>query len=169
MANLSNPRRTWRQHQAILNDPANLSVFAKFPSLRDLTIPGADAVEQQQGEFEILMTSGPVPNPKIGQIQQQIMMAEVDPEAQTPEGQQMLMQLQQMAQTLPPMVSTVPVAQDNSENHAIHAAITLGMMTSPTGRKLKYGDDEQKAIYANLKAHWQGMEGSLQLNPAAAH
>ena len=75
-------------YQAILNDPANLSVFAKFPSLRDLTIPGAAAVEQQQGEFEILMTSGPVPNPRIGQIQQQIMMAErsiLGPQA--PEGQ----------------------------------------------------------------------------------
>lgn len=142
-------------YQDIMSDPANLAVFAKFPSLRDLNIPGADSVEQQQGEFEILMTSGPVPNPKVAQIQRQIAMAAVDPEAQTPQGQQMLQQLQQMAQQLPPVVSTVPVAQDNSENHTIHAAITLGMMTSPTGRKLKFGDDEQKDIYANLKAHWE--------------
>jgi len=93
-------------------------------------------------------------------------MAEVDLEAQTPEGQMMLQQLQQLAQTLPPMVSTVSVAQDNSENHSIHAAITLGLLTSPTGRKLKYGDENQQAIYQNLTLHWkEHVEMSMKLTP----
>jgi hypothetical protein len=166
MASLFEQAQNVALYQAILADPANLAVFAKFPSLRDLTIPGADAVEQQQGEFEILMESGPTPNPKLGQIQQQIKMAEVDLEAQTPEGQMMLQQLQQLAQTLPPMVSTVSVAQDNSENHSIHAAITLGLLTSPTGRKLKYGDENQQAIYQNLTLHWkEHVEMSMKLTP----
>lgn len=142
-------------YQAIMNDPNNLAKFAKFPSLQDLCVPGADAVEQQQGEFEILMKSGPVDNPQYVMIQQQLMQGMADPEAQTHEGQMMLQQLQQMAQTIPPKVSTVPVAQNNSENHTIHAAITLGMLTSPTGRKLKYGTDEQKAIFQNLTLHWE--------------
>lgn len=142
-------------YKAIMADPANLAVFAKFPSLRELNIPGADAVEQQQGEFEVLMKSGPVDNPQLQAIATQVAQAEVSPEAQTPEGQEMLQQLQQAAQTLPPQVSTVPVAQNGSENHVIHAAITLGMMTSPTGRKLKYGDDEQKNIFQNLELHWK--------------
>jgi len=144
-------------YQQIVSDPRNLAIFAKMPALSSmgLEIQGADAVEQQQGEFEILMRSGPVPNPQVQAIQQQLEQAEMDPEAQTPEGQQALAQLQQAAQQLPPEVSTVPVAQDNSENHAIHAAITLGMMTSATGRKLKYGDDEQKAAYQNLYLHWK--------------
>ena len=118
-------------------------------------VPGADAAEQQQGEFEILMKSGPLPNPQLQQITEQIMAAQNDPEAMTPDGQAMLGQLQTAAQGLPPMISTVPVAQDNSENHVIHAAITLGMLTSATGRKLKYGDEEQQAIFQNLKLHWQ--------------
>ena len=150
-------------YKSILADPANLAVFAKFPSLRDLNIPGADAVEQQQGEFEVLMKSGPIANPQISPqqaiLQQQIQKAEMDQEAQTPEGQQMMQQLQQAMQSLPNYVqvtiSTVPVAQDGSENHVIHASITLGLMTSPTGRKLKYGDDDQKAIYQNLELHWK--------------
>lgn len=142
-------------YNAIVNDPRNLPVFSKFPSLKGLDITGLDDVEQQQGEFELLMQSGPVDNPQLLQIQLLIQQAEISPEAQTPEGQQALMQLQQAAQSLPPKVSTVPVAQNTSENHAIHAAITLGLMNSPEGRKLKYGDAQQKAIYQNLELHWQ--------------
>lgn len=156
-------------YQQIMMDPRNLAIFSRFPSLKDLNIPNADQVEAQQGEFEILMRSGPVPNPQLAQIQQQLQAitqqlqeGQTHPEAQTPEGQQAMQelqrqaqQLQQAMQTMPPDVSTVPPAQDNSENHMIHAAITLGMLSSPTGRKLKFGTDEQKAIWQNLKLHWQ--------------
>ena len=153
-------------YQQIMTDPRNLSVFAKFPTLRKLNIPGADQVEEQQGEFEILMRSGPQPNPQLAQIQEQIQEGQTHPEAQTPEGQQAMQALTQQAQTLPPLVSTVPVAQDNSENHMIHAAITLGFLASPAGRKLKFGTDEQKAIYQNFKLHWQEhMQMLKQLQP----
>jgi hypothetical protein len=136
--------------QQIMMDPRNLQVFQKFPTLRRLNVPGADAVEQQQGEFEILLRSGPVPNPQLQQIEQQLQTA-----PQTPETMPMVEQLQQMAQSMPPLVSTVPVAQDNSENHVVHAAVTLGFLASPTGRKLKNGTDEQKQIYQNFLLHWQ--------------
>ena len=69
--------------------------------------------------------------------------------------EQMMQQLQQMASTMPPKVSTVPVAQNTSEDHAIHAAITLGMIRSASGRKLKNGDEEQQAIWQNLNLHWE--------------
>jgi hypothetical protein len=167
-------------YQQIMMDPRNLSVFAKFPSLKELNIPNADQVEAQQGEFEILMRSGPVPNPQLEPLQQQlaaimqqITEGQTHPEAQTPEGQQAMQALQQAAQqleqqmqALPPLVSTVSIAQDNSENHMIHAAITLGMLTSPTGRKLKHGNEEQQAIWQNLKLHWQEHMNMLkQLQP----
>ena len=153
-------------YQAIANDPRNLTVFANFPSLSGLEIPGMDAVEQQQGEFELLLQSGPIDNPKLAQVQQQIQEGQTHPEAQTPEGQQAMQQLQQMEQQLPPKVSSVPVAQDGSENHEIHAAIVLGMMTSPEGRKLKNGDEQQQAIFQNLTLHWQEhVEMSEKLTP----
>jgi hypothetical protein len=156
-------------YQQIMMDPRNLSVFSKFPSLKELNIPNADQVEAQQGEFEILMRSGPVPNPQLEPLQQQlaaiaqqITEGQTHPEAQTPEGQQIMQalqqteqQLQQQMQAMPPQVSTVPIAQDNSENHMIHAAITLGMLTSPTGRKLKHGNEDQQSIWQNLKLHWE--------------
>ena len=150
-------------YQQMLSDPRNLHVIAKMPSMTDMEVPGADSVEQQQGEFEILMRSGPVDNPAMSpeqvQLQKIVSEGQVDPEAQTPAGQAMMQQAQQALAQLPnvvvPKVSTVPVAQDNSENHTIHAAITLGMMTSPTGRKLKYGNDEQKAAFQNIYLHWK--------------
>jgi hypothetical protein len=166
MASLISESANVALYQQIMMDPRNLSVFNKFPSLSKLDIPGADQVELQQGEFEILMRSGPTDNPKLAQVTQQIEDGQTHPEAQTPEGQQMMQQLVQAAQQMPPKLSTVPVAQDNSENHMIHAAITLGMLTSPTGRKLKNGTDEQKAIWQNIKLHWQEhMQMLKQLQP----
>lgn len=180
MADLLSQSGSVLLYQQIMTDPRNLSVFSRFPSLSKLNIPNADQVEEQQGEFEILMRSGPVPNPELQQITEQVKVIAVQlqqgqthPEAQTPEGMQAMQQLAQQAQQLgqqaqqlPPLVSTVPVAQTNKENHAVHAAITLGMLTSPTGRKLKNGTDEQKAIYQNLELHWMEHEAmAKQLQP----
>lgn len=172
MAELLENGKNVSLYQAITNDPRNLTVFAKFPSLADLEIPGLDAVEQQQGEFELLLESGPLDNPDMSpeQVQLQQIISSSDPEAQTPEGQAAIQQAQQTLQSLPnavpPKISSIPVAQDGSENHAIHAAITLGLMTSAEGRKLKYGDDSQKAIYQNLFLHWQEhVEMSQKLTP----
>ena len=152
--------------QAMLNDPRNLTKIAQFPSFADFELTGVDDVEQQQGEFELLLQSGPLDNPQLQQVQDLIKQADADPEAQTPQGQQMLSQLQQQAQGMPPQVSSVTVAQDGSENHAIHAAITLGLLTSPQGRKLKNGNPEQQASWQNLKLHWQEhMQMSQKLTP----
>ncbi len=120
----------------------------------------------QQGEFEILSKSGPLPNPQFEQLQQQVQMGAADPEAQTPEGQAAMSQLQQALQSMPQQISTVPVAQDTSEDHAIHAEITLQFLKSAAGRKLKYGDDRQKQIYQNFLLHWQEHMAVLkQLTP----
>jgi len=167
-------------YQQWLSDPRNLAVMKKFPSLAGLENSQLDAVEEQQGELELLMQSTPQPNPQLAQVQQQLAMiaqqvqqAQVDPEAQTPEGQQALQQLQAaeqqlqaQLQSIPAEVSSVPVAQDGSENHAIHAAITLAAMNDPNGRKLKNGTPEQQAIYQNLHLHWsQHVEMGQKLTP----
>lgn len=159
-------------YKAIVNDPMNLPFFSRMPSLSGLNIPGLDAVEKQQGEFELLTDSGALENPEVLEAKQQIeKLTEIqqnganDPEAQTPEGQQMLQQvaaqlqqIQQAASQLPPMVSSVPVAQDGSENHFIEAATVLAMLNSPQGRKFKNGDEQQQEVYKNLKLHWQEHE-----------
>lgn len=171
-AELVEASKTVPMYQAIVNDPRNLPHIAKFPAMAGLAIQGKDAVEQQDGEFELLMQSGPQPNPQLAQMQQQLeaiisqlQQGLTHPEAQTPEGQQAMQalqqqaqQLQQQMQSLPPQVSSVQVAQNGSQNHAIHSAITLGMMNSAEGRKLKNGTPEQQAIFQNLELHWEEHE-----------
>ena len=153
-------------YQSITNDPRNLTTIGKFTSLSGLEIPGLDSVEQQQGEFELLMQSGPLDNPQYSKIAQLIQQGDNDPEAQTPEGQQALQQLQESLKNTPPKVSSVAIAPDESENHQIHASVVLGLLTSPEGRKLKNGNAEQKAIWENLKLHWQEhTQMALQLTP----
>jgi hypothetical protein len=167
-------------YQQLMLDPRNVEIFMRMPFMSKLKSSIKDHVEAQQGEFEILMRSGPVPNPQLEPLQQQlaaitqqITEGQNYPEAQTPEGQQAMQalqqaaqQLQQQMQAMPPQVSTVPIAQDNSENHMIHAAITLGMLTSPTGRKLKHGNEDQQSIWQNLKLHWEEHMNMLkQLQP----
>lgn len=150
-------------YKAIVNDPRNLPLFAKFPSLAGLEITGLDAVEQQEGEFELLLQSGPIDNPQYSQLQQMIAQA---PPMPSPEEAQALAQAQQALQGMPPKISSVPVAQDGSENHAIHAEITLGLMNDAEGRKLKFGNDQQRAIYENLHLHWQQhVEMAQKLTP----
>lgn len=159
-------------YQAIVSDPLNLPFFSGMPSLSGLHIPGLDAVEKQQGEFEILTDGGPLQNPALLEVQQQIQQltalqqqGATAPEAQTPDGQLMLAQIgkqltalqQQMAQ-MPPLVSSVQVAQNGSENHEIEAAVTLAMMNSPEGRKFKNGTPEQRQVYQNLELHWEEHE-----------
>jgi len=50
----------------------------------------------------------------------------------------MVKQLQQMEQTLPPTVSTVPVAQDESELHTVEASQCLEWLNGSEGQKFKY-------------------------------
>lgn len=166
MADLLENGKEVALYQSIASDPRNLTHIGKFPSLAGLEIPGLDAVEEQQGEFELLMQSGPQPNPALLPAQEQLQQAEQDPEAQTPEGQGAVQQLQQAMQSLPPQISSVPVAQDGSENHAIHAAIALGWLNSAEGRKFKNGDEQQQAIYQNFKLHWsEHVEMGEKLTP----
>ena len=144
----------------MLADPRNLTLIAKFPTFEGWEIPGLDDVEQQQGEFELLMKSAPQDNPDYLAIQQQ--MTAIEKQAGSPEGLQanpdLLAQAKQLVEQLqgvPPKVSSVPVAQDGSENHAIHAVITLGWLNSAEGRKYKNGSEEMQAVYQNFKLHWQ--------------
>jgi hypothetical protein len=63
-------------------------------------------------------------------------------------------QLTQQMKTLPPMVSTVPVAQDESELHPIEAMECLDWLNGSEGQKFKYGTPEQRAAYQNMHLHW---------------
>lgn len=140
-------------YQAILSDPRNLEIMKRFPALSGLRIPGVDQVEQQMEENQQLLAGAPMPNPQLSALQEQLqaltMQIQVNPAlAQNPQMQQQMQQLQQAMAALPPLVASVPVAQDASQDHGIHAAIALEELNSPRGRA---ASDEGRE---NLHLHW---------------
>ena len=152
--------------QQIVSDPRNLIPFKSIARFAGVTMPGVDAVEKQQGEFELLLKSGPIDNPMLLEMQQAMQTIEMqmmqDPNAQTDGAQQQFQQAQQAVAQLPPKVSSVPVAQDSSENHEIEAAICWDMLNSENGRKLANGTPDEQLVFQNLKLHWQGHEEMKQ-------
>lgn len=143
--------------QKLLSLPKNMKIAKDATGFTDLDVPEAASVDKQLGEFEILLKSGPVPNPMIEQAKEQLTQhaQEADQQGQQQQFEQMLQQAQQAITELPPMVSTVPVMQDASEDHATEAQTCLEKMNSPEGRRMKRGTAEERQAWANLHLHWQ--------------
>ena len=142
--------------------PPNLPVLQAGLRLKAFRVPGAASIEKQKMEMEVLLRSGPMPNPAVLQIQQLLAQAseEMAPKIAAgmpadPKEMAMVQTLQQQMKTLPPMVSTLPIAPDESENHALEASQLFDWMNSIEGQKLKNGTPPQKAGFANAKLHWQ--------------
>ena len=155
----------------ILADPRNLELLRKMPSLTGLHIPGWDDLLGAVDDTQKALIEGPVPNPQIGQLEQQIQQLDQQAEqaamqAQDPMQRQQIIQqaqqqvaqltqaLQQLEQTMP-QVSSIPVPQDASQDHQIYAAIALAAMKSAKGRAAQSGDEQAQAGWLNLKLYWQ--------------
>lgn len=137
-----------------------------------LTIPGAASWEKQEGELAILLAGKPQPNPQIAVLKQQIAQLQAHAEqgvaemqangVMQPEEQQgiqqglaAIAQLEQQLQQLPPLVSSVPVRGDGSEEDGIEAACCLAKMISPEGRRLASSEiDTDQWAFQNLHLHW---------------
>ena len=177
----------------ILNVPKNLKVAKDVLRFAELEIPGAMEYEKQQGEFEILIKTGPIPNPELQKLKDQILEHHMqimsatkgmsdqinqgthDPnemQQAAPQLDQMEQQVEMMAQKIKqlekdaPLTSTVPIAQDKSENHAIEAAAVYDWMNSPEGRRYHHGTPEEQDIFQNFYWHWkEHSDMDAKLNP----
>lgn len=151
---------------SFLFSPSNLPTLKDGIRLRDFKVVGETSVSKQKNEFELLLRGSIQPNPKLAHLTK--IIAEAKEGLQTaqakasqggqqvpPEAVGMLQQLEQSAQALPPNVSSVPIAEDESENHVIEAAICFEWMNSPEGQKFKRGTPQQQASYENVHLHWQ--------------
>jgi hypothetical protein len=152
------------QNEAIrqwLFSPSNLPILQSGIRLKKFKVPGADSITKQKAEFELLLRSGPMPNPAVLKIQQvlaqaaeKMQIAQQTMQPVSPQDMATVQQLQQAMKALPPQVSTIPVAQDESENHAVEAGACFDWMTSPEGQGFKYGTPAQRAAYQNNHLHW---------------
>lgn len=144
--------------QKLISLPKNMKLLKDGIGLTDLDIPEAASVDKQLGEFEILLKTGPQPNPAIMQAQAQLKQHAQEAES---EGQQAMQQFEQLLpqataaiKALPPEVSTIPVMQDASEDHQTEAQVCMEWLISPEGREYKRGDDTERAAWANVHLHW---------------
>ena len=172
----SNFPETWTQRQSrfqkimaegqenpaimrLLSLPKNMKIAKDAMGFTELDIPEAASVDKQLGEFEILLKTGPQPNPAITQAQQQLTQHAQEAEAEGPQAmqqyEQMLPQATQALKALPQEVSTIPVMQDASEDHATEAQVCMDWLISPEGRKYKRGTEEERQSWANVHFHWQ--------------
>ena len=140
----------------------------QLPGLKD---PDSDAYEKQMGEFEILLKSGPVPNPELAQAQAavdetvgQVQSRQSVGVQATPEEMQAIQAMEQQLQAIPPMISSVPIR--DTDNHAVEAECCLAKINSPEGRKLADGNEEDRAAFENLVLHYQEHSAKIKPDPA---
>ena len=146
--------------QSWLADPRNIAAMREFLP-KNMVLPGVDAVEKQQGEFDVILRTAPVDNPQYLQISQaiqqgmaemqQMQAAGIPPD---PQKMQLLQQAQQQLQQMPPQISSVPIRP--TDNHAVEALVCNGMINGPEGRRLGASTDpKDQAIFQNLNLHFQ--------------
>lgn len=153
------------QNQGIqqwLFSPENLPALADGIRMKKtFKVPGAQSVTKQKSEFELLLRGKPSDNPELVNIKTKIQEAADGAQADLTAGKQVppeageaVKALDDHAKSLPPLISSIPVAQDESENHVIEAAICFEWMNSSEGQKFKYGTAAQKLAYENVHLHW---------------
>jgi hypothetical protein len=142
--------------------PSNLAEVASGLRMKNFKVQGASSITKQNNEMELLLRKGPIDNPQFLNTQAALQKAQVGAQqAQMtgqqvpPEAQAMMLQAQQALKAMPPQTSTVPVAQDESENHLVEANTVFDWMNGTDGQKLRFGTPEQQAGFANAKLHWQ--------------
>ena len=142
--------------------PANLAEVSSALRMKNFKVEGASSVTKQRCEFEKLLRGGPMPNPQVSQMKDtldtvtgQMQQAQQGGMPIPPQAAQAVQQVQQKMQALPPMVSTLPVAQDESENHTVEASECGEWLNSTEGQKFRYGDPKQQAAFENVHLHFK--------------
>lgn len=150
--------------QKLLSVPKNLKMIKDGTGLTELDIPEAASLDKQLGEFEILLKTGPQPNPAVVDAKKQLLQhaQQAEQAGEQQKFEQLLPQAEAAISALPQEVSTVPVMQDASEDHGTEAQVCMDWLISPEGRKYKRGTPEEKAAWANVHQHWQEHDAMAQ-------
>jgi len=139
----------------VLYNPANIELFQNLNGLSDLYIPQVLSRNKQLGEIQLLLTTTPVPNPKVavaheamGRIEQLIEESQ-DPE-QIQQGKLQIMQAEQQISALPQEVSSIPIDAEVEDNDT-EAKTCWQWLNGVDGRKAKHLNE---AGYENVRLHY---------------
>lgn len=145
------------QLAAIFQDPGNLRLIKNAIGLKKLEITELVSNDKQLGEFRLLLAGFPHPNPQLVELEQQVRIVQQRARLNDPASIQALpelvSQLSQLQQSEPPEVSSVPIDEE-LDNHDVEAMVCWKMLSSPRGREMKYGSEEEQEAYLNLRLHW---------------
>ena len=171
-----------QQVASLIATPSNAREMVSAIHMEDvITVDEANWEDAALEDIEILIESQPLMNPAYDELQQQFQQLNETHEqakalaqiaAQTGElsdddiqqGQQMETQVAQLKQQLdqtPRYLPSVPVAQDDSQDHATMAATAFAYFGEPDGRALrKAGERAQEGskewgYWQNLFLYWQ--------------
>jgi hypothetical protein len=144
--------------QTIKSDPRNMAAMKPFVP-RGMILPGVDSVEKQQGEFDVLLKTAPIDNPQFVKIKalvdqgtQAMQLEAAQGIPPDPQKTAILTQAQKMLQSIPPMISSVPVL--DTDEDPVENLVCLGMIRSAEGRRLANSKDpKDQAIFQNLCLH----------------
>lgn len=144
-----------------LMSPSNLPALADGIRMKDFKVPGASSIQKQKAEFELLLRAAPQDNPQLlqanaalSQAKDGLAQAQASGQPVPPEAATTMQALQTATQGLPPKVSSLPVAQDESELHVVEAAQCFEWMNSSEGQKFRFGTPRQRAGFENVRLHW---------------
>jgi len=147
-----------------LSDPESVASMAEFLP-KGVSNPIVDAVKKQKGEFDVLLRSGPQPNPQYLELQAQLgplieqglaeqQQLQAAGQQLDPQKEAQLQQAQQLIQSTPQEVSSVPVR--STDLHQVEASVTLKLINGAIGRRLGSSREPQdQQIFANLNLHYQ--------------
>lgn len=144
--------------QAILAEPRNLRIARDAIGIQGFEIPQADSYEKQMGEFELLLKTGPLPNPAKMELQQQMEALTAQHQQQAasgfanPQVEQMLQQASQQLQSMPDMISSVQIDVD-TDDHAAEEKACLDWINRPEGRRMRDGTPQEREAFQNVRLH----------------
>jgi hypothetical protein len=164
----------------IMDEPDNLELVRDANGMEDFVIPQLEARDKQLGEIEVMLKTGPIPNPAIAQIQQQIATLKSAaqkvmlgaPQLAAPEAaqgvqqkiQQLTQQMQQVMQTQPE-VSSEPVY--DTDDHDVEALTAKRFINSARGRAMRHGSEPEQRSLQNIILHYRAHKQEAAAEAAA--
>lgn len=136
----------------LLANPANAKLAHDSAGLTGFIIPQAISWDKQLGEFEVLLSGAPVPNPQKIMLEKQVADSVTVGAQQGLQPGPDILQAQQQANTMPDMISTIPV-DEKVDDSATESACCANWLNGPEGRKFKNGTQEERDGYANVRLH----------------
>jgi hypothetical protein len=135
--------------QEVFFNAANLMFLKRMVALDELYIPQVASFEKQLGEIEVMLKTGPAPNPVLAEAEQKIIKIKSVPGVNPA----MLQKAEAELAAAPQQeVSSIPVDEDpRIEDHETEAMACWQYLNSPEGRKAKKANVNG---YNNVRLHF---------------